>query len=99
MKDELYCSACMQARPIQEFTIWNEDMSKARRCDSCHDCKNVRDRMKRADKERDAQKQESTAHPILKKLSESFNSKRARDVKKRIEDIKYEMEIKKSHEL
>ena len=33
----IYCSRCLQDRPIKHFTKWNEDRNKARHCDFCND--------------------------------------------------------------
>jgi hypothetical protein len=98
MKQEMYCVACMRHLPTQDFSKWiSGDRNKARRCNSCHDCKHVKARMKKAELERDALP--DSAKPVLKKFSKTVAAKRACEVRKKIEQYNEQREIDKMFDL
>lgn len=98
MKQEQYCIACMRHLPIQEFTKWmNGDRNKARRCNSCQDCDHVKERMRKAEKERKVQP--DPVNPILKQLSKTIEAKRACEIRDKLADIAEQKRIDEMHEL
>jgi hypothetical protein len=97
MEKETFCVACMRHLPMSHFTIWLQDKDKSRRCNSCHDCKNVKERILKAEQERE--QKPDLVRPLLKNLSKLEASQRKLQVRRRIEELNELKKIEEEYEL
>ena len=94
---DTYCLACLVSKERKHFTIWDEDKTKGRRCDSCHDDLEVRERRRKSEAESRKNRVELT--PELKKLSKDLETRHRLDVKKRLDDIQYAKDLAEFEDL
>ena len=96
-----YCVTCLEDKPAKQFTIWIEDKTKGRCCDSCHDVtsRRIRNIEQQAARRAKAKALEAKVTPILVDLSSNIVVKKRVETRRSIEEIKEQLQINREDRL
>ena len=87
--------SCMVYKEAKDFSIYLNDRSKARKCNRCHSKKVVNERKIKNQKELEAKRESYKDTPVCRNLDKEARSKEAQEIRRKIEEKRLELEIKK----